>query len=126
MTNLPADLRVLLLEDHALIALDVETMLLALGAASVTTFTTVEDALSKIDVTPFDVGLIDVQVGTATSMPLAVELKRRGVPFAFATGYADFHMIAEELRDVPMITKPYKEDDLRKTVQALLSRRQQP
>lgn len=46
------------------------------------------------------------------SFPLAQALKERGIPFVFATGYADSSQIPGKFADVPVVRKPYNGAEL--------------
>lgn len=112
----PADpldgVSVLLVEDQMLIAMDVEFMLEDAGISRVVTAPSAADALRRLkDFTP-DLAVLDVNLGSGTSAPVAVELKRRGVPFIFATGYGDRSMIPADCEDVAVLAKPYEREPL--------------
>ncbi|MFT0859718.1 HWE histidine kinase domain-containing protein [Ancylobacter sp. G4_0304] len=110
-SNTLADARLLLVEDQMLIAMDVELMLNDGGITDIVTSASVADALRKLkDFTP-DLAVLDVNLGSGTtSAPVAQELKKRGVPFIFATGYGDRSMIPPDCADVPVLSKPYDRD----------------
>lgn len=104
----PAEgLHALLVEDQTIIALDTESMLRELGAASVYSFTTADGALTWLAAAKSDVGVLDVSLGSTTSFPVADELQQRSVPFIFTTGYGDSGVIPERFLDVPIVRKPY-------------------
>lgn len=100
-------MRVVLVEDQTIIALDTEGMLLDLGAASVHSFTTGDAAIAWLGTTAIDVGVLDVGLGTTTSFPVAEFLTQLGVPFIFTTGYGDSKMFPAPLLGVPIVRKPY-------------------
>ncbi len=108
----PAGLSVLVVEDHALIALDLETILLDLGAGQVTIANTVDSALHLIATRKFDAAFLDVRLGEDSSIPVAVSLRDKGVPFVIATGYNAATELPAEFRTRPHIAKPYKEHDI--------------
>jgi light-regulated signal transduction histidine kinase (bacteriophytochrome) len=98
---------VLLVEDNLIIAMDAEDILHRLGASEVTTAANVAHALEIIGQTPFDLALLDVNLGDETSFPIAERLKAKGVPFAFATGYGEGVAQAKSHADAPVLQKPY-------------------
>jgi DNA-binding NtrC family response regulator len=109
-----AGLNVILVEDQSLIALDTEASLLDLGAREVQTFTGIEAALSWLTSGSPDIGVLDVNLGgTANAFPLAAELHLRRVPFVFTTGYGESLKVPVEMRDAPIVRKPYTLDALR-------------
>lgn len=113
---------VLLVEDQLVIALDAELMLSDLGAGSVTTAPSVAEALRAIAAAPPDLAILDVNLGSTTSLPVADELKARGVPFIFATGYGDSQMIDPGHRNTPVTRKPYSRETLAGALHELVAR----
>jgi len=102
-----ANLRVLLVEDQTIIALDTENMLRDLGAVSVHAFTTVDAAIAWLGDANVDIGVLDVALGGTTSFPVAELLEQRTIPFIFTTGYGDTSMFPERFLHVPIVRKPY-------------------
>ncbi len=115
---LPPGLEVLLVEDQMLIAMDAEAMLAEAGAGSVTASASVKDGLARLDETAPDVAVLDLNLGRETSIGLALELERRGIPFVFATGYGEGPLIPAGMEAVPVVRKPYDRGAL---VQAIAS-----
>lgn len=108
VATLASDFEILLVEDQMLIAMDVEIMLADNGVSRVVTSGSVQDATGHLrDWTP-DAAVLDVNLGSGTSLPIAEELSRRGVPFIFATGYGDRSMIPPVYAAVPIVRKPYE------------------
>ncbi|WP_245269605.1 HWE histidine kinase domain-containing protein [Allorhizobium undicola] len=110
---------ILLVEDQMLIAMDAEMMLADAGFSHIVTAGSANEALNEIRSRLPDVAVLDINLGNHTSVPVAEELHRRGVPFIFATGYAERSIIPEEFADVPVIAKPYEGNAL---LHALLAR----
>ena len=80
-------LRVLLIEDEPLIALDVEELCLEYGAASVVVLRDINET-EAIDFSAFDVAIVDLVLGQRSTLPVAAALKAAGIPFVFSSGYA--------------------------------------
>lgn len=108
-------LRVLLVEDEALIAMMAEDMLEGMGCGPVTIATTLADALAAVSSGTFDVAMLDVNLNGERSLAVADAARARGLPYLFTTGYG-----AEGLNDahrgVPVLAKPYSLADLQRTV----------
>ena len=100
-------LSVLVVEDNPLIALDLEAILLELGAGEVVTAASTRQAQQLIAAKAFDMAFIDIKLGESTSIPIAEALHTAGVPFAFATG-TDPGDIPAELQQYPILLKPYQ------------------
>ncbi len=109
LTKLPLDgLRVLVLEDEFLIAMEVEQACRDSGAADVRICRTLEEVGSTASGTfDFDVAVIDLKLGLISSLDFARGLHEAGVPFIFATGYADSQEMSENFPGVRVVTKPY-------------------
>lgn len=105
--------RILLLEDDALISVDAEDMLMAMGAREVFVAHTLADGEELLDREPVDAAVLDLLIGHQTCDGLARRLLARGIPFVFASGYPDASALPEEMRHVPQIMKPYSAEALR-------------
>jgi len=103
--------RLLLVEDDALIAMNVEDMLDMLGYVVVAAAEGVEEALAAVECGGIDAALLDVNLQGRNSFPVADALAARAVPFVFATGYGALGL-REDLRDRPVLVKPFKLPDL--------------
>lgn len=86
---LPKGLRVLVVEDEALIALLLEDMIGELGADFVGPCFSLATALAAARLEDFDVALIDLNLGGERADEVAAILSERGIPFALATGSPD-------------------------------------
>ena len=109
----------LLVEDNMFIALDTEDMLRRLGATRVDIARSVAEALSLRSERQYTFALLDVSLGAGNSLPVARALLARGTPFVFGTGYGEGHSLDASLATVPIISKPYHPDSLRKTLMRL-------
>lgn len=104
--------RLLVLEDQMLIAMDIESALLERGFGSVTVTSSVREALSVLDSVKPQAAVLDINLGDSTSLPVAEDLRRRGVPFVFATGYADGGAIPARFSETLVVRKPYDVDSV--------------
>ena len=115
----------LLVEDSTLLALDAEEILLQLGFDRVEVASTAAGGMAAVARAAggFGFALLDFNLGDETSLPIAEELHRRGVPFAFATGYGKGIQLPPALAGtVPVIAKPYRADDIAKLVSRALEK----
>ena len=104
---LPGQMSVLLVEDQLIIALDAEAMLTSIGAATVETASSVDEALAALKRAPPDVAVLDIHLGMDTSWPIAEELDRLKIPFVLASGYGDLASVPGAWTGAPLIRKPY-------------------
>lgn len=116
-------LRVLVLEDEALVSMMLEGMLEDIGCAIVGPFLHLDAAMAHVQshTNGIDAALIDINVGGQRSLPLADLLHAHGVPFAFCTGY-DAGGVAEPYRDAPRLAKPYVLDDVASMLRRIAQR----
>jgi CheY-like chemotaxis protein len=104
-------LRVLVVEDEAMIMTLVEDMVTELGHSVAGLAASVEEAAGLAEAAEFDVALLDVNLHGRTVESVAATLARRGKPFVFTTGYGE-RVIPPEFKDRPMLPKPYQIEQL--------------
>jgi DNA-binding response OmpR family regulator len=105
------DKRVLLVEDEAVIAFAVEDALLELGCKVVGPAFCLEDAVALASAEPIDAAILDVNLNEQRSYAVADELRRRGIPFLFATGYSESGLEWNR-SEVDVLPKPYRKDQV--------------
>ncbi|MBP2299413.1 HWE histidine kinase domain-containing protein [Azospirillum picis] len=111
---------VLLLEDNMIIAMATEDVLLSFGASRVNTAAGVRQAQRLIDDDPPVVGVLDINLGSETSVAVADRLRELGIPFVFATGYGDSAAVPERFAGVPVLKKPYGSEQVVQVLAAVL------
>jgi light-regulated signal transduction histidine kinase (bacteriophytochrome)/CheY-like chemotaxis protein len=114
--------RAMVVEDNMIIALDAESTLEAMGADGVEVVPSVAEALRVIDKARPDFAILDVNLGSESSFPIADRLMALGVPIVFATGYGKNVEFPERFADVPVVSKPYNEDSLSPRIAEALNR----
>lgn len=98
---------VLLVEDSMIIALDGEDALIDIGAQEVFTAPSVARSLALIEEGQISFAVLDYNLGSETSVPIAEELQARAIPFIFATGYGEALELPESLQGTTIVKKPY-------------------
>ena len=116
--NLLSGLRVFLLEDEYLIAMDVEMLCMDNGAAEVIVKHQLDDSNSGDPLPDFDVAVVDLVLSGKSTLPFAEKLAELGRPFVFASGYTDSIDVNRRFPGVPIVAKPYAGPEL---VQAIAS-----
>jgi DNA-binding NtrC family response regulator len=106
-------MRILLLEDDALISIDTHDMLLSIGAGEVLVANSLEDAEAILAAEPIDAAVLDLLIGRSRCVDLAASLLERDVPLIFASGFDDRASLPESLRAVPSVEKPCSAQALR-------------
>jgi CheY-like chemotaxis protein len=109
--------RVLLVEDETIIAMMMEEMLADLGYEVAEIAPQIESAQRAAEKGAFDLAILDLNLGGASTYPIAEVLQSRRIPFVFSTGYDSSGLEARYAR-TPMLRKPFEYEDLR----AIMSR----
>lgn len=97
------------------IAFMIEDMLVALGHDVVEIAMRLPDALKGATELTFDLAILDVNLDGHQSFPVAEVLTRRGIPFAFATGYGSAGL-EDPFKGRPVLPKPFLQADLERLV----------
>jgi len=114
-------IRVLLVEDEAIIAMTAEDMLEELGCSGVITVSTLAEAMAAAERADLDVALLDINLNGLESLPVAARLRDLGRPFVFTTGYGAAGR-GSGFEDVPLVTKPYQLRDLERAIGEAMGR----
>ena len=111
---------VLLVEDESLIRMMVADMLTELGHTVGGEGGSVVSGLMLASAPGIDAAILDVQLGSDSSEPIAEALHQRGIPLAFATGYGS-KGVPEAFKDHPVLRKPFPMEELERCMATLLS-----
>jgi CheY-like chemotaxis protein len=116
-----APLRVLVVEDEALVAMLLEDMILDAGHQVVCILSQMDAALTYVEgnAESFDLAVLDVNLTGQASFPIAERLAANGKPFVFSTGYGR-DGLPEAWRDRPVLTKPFGASAVSKVLQDCL------
>lgn len=123
MSELPLNgLRILLMEDEALIALDLEQLCRDSGAHDVMVVRSL-DQIETAGGDPFHAAILDVMLSGNPTVEFARTLSSQGVPFVFATGYADREDLFVEFPGTPVVGKPYVGSQLIEALAGAIARK---
>jgi DNA-binding NtrC family response regulator len=111
-----AGARILLVEDNFLVGQSLRAMLERMGCAVSGPIASLEDGRPLVADETFDAAVLDIKILGGTSIPLAEELRRRGCPVIFVTGYGSPRMLPEAMHTVPRLFKPIDESLLLTTL----------
>ncbi len=112
--------RILVVEDEMIVAMLIEDILMDGGATVVGPAARVAKALDLLGTEEVDAALLDVNLAGENTMPVAEELRRRGIPFAFATGYGAAGL-PDGFTGQPLLQKPFQEHDLNRVLAQVLA-----
>lgn len=105
-------MKILVVEDEPLLSMLLEENVAELGHEVVGAAGTVEHALALIDEVPIELALLDFSLGQqTTSVPIAVRLRDKGIPFLYLSGHRS---LGEEgdIPSAPLLTKPFSLEQL--------------
>lgn len=98
--------RVLVVEDDAILLMELEMILGDAGADVVGSCRTVQDALAIVHNKPIAVALLDVRIGGETIAPVVRQLRKHGTPFLFYTGQIGRDPALAEWPGCRIVAKP--------------------
>jgi DNA-binding response OmpR family regulator len=103
--------RVLVVEDDALLGLDIAEQLADAGFRVIGPATSVAKAFSLMQEFGCDAAVLDVNLGNETAEPIAIELRARGTPFIVLSGYSS-EQHPPGFRGASTLAKPARPGDL--------------
>lgn len=105
-------LRILLAEDEALLAMELEFAIGDLGHEVVGTASTLDEALEMAETLSFDGAILDVCLGAQEVFPAARRIRETGAALVFCSGHAFRSEIAQLFPGVPLVEKPARPSEL--------------
>ncbi|PSJ59351.1 response regulator [Mesorhizobium soli] len=115
-------MRILLLEDEFLIAMDVEQLCRDNGAREVVTVKDLDEIEQDKVAENFDAAILDVMVSGTSTLGFARRIRAQRLPFIFASGYTDMDEVFQTFPGIPVVDKPYSGGDLIEALAAAISR----
>jgi PAS domain S-box-containing protein len=112
---------VLLVEDEALVGIELEELFNSAGCHVIGPFGNLSRAMEAAQSETINVAILDTNLNGEFVYPLAELLRGRCIPFLFLTGY-DASDLPEKFRATPRISKPFDRTDLIRQVEGLVSR----
>ena len=108
--------RVFIVEDESLVAMQLEDMLTDLGCDIVGMAMRLNRAREMLETAPqMDVAILDVNISGEKVYPVAELLRSRGIRLVFATGYGRSG-VTPEWHSWPILQKPYTERQVASTL----------
>ena len=109
------DVKIIVVEDNTVLAVELESLLVSYGYHNVTLFNGVESCqntcLGEAGELP-DIGIFDINLSGTTSFALAEQLSEKGVSLIFASGYDVGVETPASLVHVPRLRKPIDNQEL--------------
>ncbi len=116
-----AAIRVLIVEDEFLVAMDAEDMLRSFGFEQIQVESRVEPAIAAVEAECYGLVLLDMNLNGQRSDAVARALLARRIPFIVTTGYQLSEADLEAFGLPPYVRKPYGAAQLHRSVLSALS-----
>jgi DNA-binding NtrC family response regulator len=119
--TLLAGRRILLAEDEALIALELEQILADLGCDVVGPVVSVDEVLENAQLGHFDGALLDINLRGRQIFEILPALQKLGLRLVITSGYNDVTLFPAPFRTLPRISKPFNENELRRVCERVFA-----
>lgn len=116
-----ASKNILVIEDEAVIAMDMESTLTELGH-TVTLAMDADEARQAVQAGGIDLAVVDFHLKDGTSQQLVSELRAAQIAFVICSGSAAFEELGEMFRNATFLPKPFTTDGLVEAIAAESSR----
>ena len=111
--------RVLVVEDDALIAMELAAIVTEMGCTVIGPVGQFTRALALADASALDAALLDVNLHGQTSEKVAIILAGRRIPFAFVTAYSSA-LKDGVFANRPIARKPFQREDIQNIIRGLV------
>jgi two-component SAPR family response regulator len=125
MSALLDGIRVLVVEDEFLVALDLEAMIRDLGGTVVGPVAHLDAARTVMLQEKINCAILDVRLDGDTSLPLADELIASGFPVILASGYGS-DQLPKRFADTPKLRKPVSVHELERVLERIFQQGSSP
>jgi DNA-binding response OmpR family regulator len=111
--------RILIVEDESMVIMLLEDFLTDIGCTVVGVASRIDQASAQAAAPTFDAAILDVNLNGQQTFALARDIIGGGRAVVFATGYGA-STLPPDLRHVPVLQKPFHQQDLERTLRAAL------
>jgi DNA-binding LytR/AlgR family response regulator len=115
---------ILTVEDAFLVGLQLKRDIESLGFEVLGPVSSVAQAFDLLDHPRLVFAVLDINLGSEDSMPVAEELDTRGIPYLFITGYDS--VAAEQFKDVTVLRKPTTPAQITEAITSMIPLPAQP
>jgi DNA-binding NtrC family response regulator len=115
--------RILIAEDEAMIALDLESVLQDLGCEVIGPVANVEDLVQQFEAHRPDGALLDINLRGKQVFAVLPRLIQQGLPVIIMSGYDDIALIPQDFRALPRLSKPFNQTALRELCVTVFAKR---
>ena len=121
MSRKPTARKVLVIEDSPVVGPFTADILGELGFEAVGPAPNMAKARELVEEGDYDAALLDIHIRGERVFPLCEALERKGAPFLFTSGYADWQM-PDKWESRPRLQKPYSIEEIGEALEALFGR----
>jgi DNA-binding response OmpR family regulator len=118
--------RILVVEDDSFICMELGAILTAAGAEVVGPCRTLAEARGVVVADGISGAVLDFRLGRQTSLPVARQLRERGIPFLFFTGQINTNELLAEYPSAKVVFKPFQRRTILAAVSEMLERERHP
>jgi two-component SAPR family response regulator len=111
-------IRVLVIEDEAIVGMTIEDFLGNFGYSVVGPIENLQAAILIAATEKIDVAVVDINISGQVATAVADKLIDREIPFLFVSGYEK--MSGTRYASVPLLRKPFEPEDLRDAIERVL------
>lgn len=115
-------LRIMLVEDEAMLAAEISSQLTAEGHAIVASASRVSEATRIAAGADIEAAILDLNLHDELSFPVADTLRERDIPFIFMTGYEHESIVPPRFKNASIVRKPFASDALSSELAKLFDR----
>lgn len=116
--------KVLVVEDELLVALNLETLLLEAGCHVIGPIGSLPAALEASESEMADLAILDINLRGEQVFPVAERLLDRGIPLIFCSGYADTSAVPDRFGTCVKLGKPYSAVEITEAMRRVLGARE--
>jgi DNA-binding response OmpR family regulator len=109
---------ILVVEDEALLAMDLEVIVGATGSQVCGPATSIAEALRLVRECRPDAAILDLNLAGEMIFPVADVLVEAGIPFIILSGHSQ-ESVPSRYRNRPFLSKPYNPEDLLAAIHGL-------
>lgn len=114
------NMKVMILEDEAIIALEIQRVIMKLGYEVTSKPTSYEDAIKSVSENRPDIAILDIDLSKSQSSKNGIQTAKEiinsfDIPIIFLTGNSDVSTLEEasSIEPISYINKPFKRDDIK-------------
>jgi CheY-like chemotaxis protein len=114
------NLRIMVVEDEAIIGMLIEDVLNDMGCPNIDVFQSVQQALDYLRQNEPNYAILDINLRGEQSYPVADDLIAKKIPFVFMSGYGA-QGVAKDYATAPTLPKPFQAEDLERLLRKQLA-----